>query len=345
MPVSKNPMISISAAAGLIEAIKAAGANPHDVLGTIAVDSAIFANPDGFIRVSTFARILEEAARVSSDACFGLHFGERYNPKNIGSLVYVVLNSPTIAAGIENTARFIKIHNEAARASLLVEKDRAYLRFLPNELLIHTSRQHSEYAMAVALNTLRLMVGSEWAPQEVHFTHQLEVATPEHFRVFCAPIMFGCPANAFVVESDFLKREVPAADPRLYRILKRYLGRMLNEMPREDDLLAAVRRMIGEAIRDAEPKLSLAAKKLGMSPRLLQRRLQEYGLDFKRLVDDTRQRLALQYIKEEKDTLTQIAFMLGYSDVSAFNRAFKRWTGTAPLEYRRTVAKQARTYV
>jgi AraC-like DNA-binding protein len=282
---------------------------------------------------------------VSSDACFGLHFGERYNPKNIGSLVYVVLNSPTIAAGIENTARFIKIHNEAARASLLVEKDRAYLRFLPNELLIHTSRQHSEYAMAVALNTLRLMVGSEWAPQEVHFTHQLEVATPEHFRVFCAPIMFGCPANAFVVESDFLKREVPAADPRLYRILKRYLGRVLHEMPREDDLLAAVRRMIGEAIRDAEPKLSLAAKKLGMSPRRLQRRLQEYGLDFKRLVDDTRQRLALQYIKEEKDTLTQIAFMLGYSDVSAFNRAFKRWTGTAPLQYRRTVAKQARTYV
>jgi AraC-like DNA-binding protein len=282
---------------------------------------------------------------VSSDACFGLHFGEHYNPKNIGSLVYVVLNSPTIAAGIENTARFIKIHNEAARASLLIEKDRAYLRFLPNELLINTSRQHSEYAMAVALNTLRLMVGSEWAPQEVHFTHQLEAATSEHFRVFGAPVMFGCPANAFVIESDFLKREVPAADPRLYRILKRYLGRVLNEMPREDDLVAAVRRVIGEAIRDGEPKLSLAAKKLGMSPRRLQRRIQGYGLDFKRLVDDTRQRLALQYIKEEKDTLTQIAFMLGYSDASAFNRAFKRWTGTAPLEYRRTLATQARTFL
>ena len=345
MPVSKNPMISMSAAAGLIEAIKAAGANPHDLLGTIAVDSAIFANPDGFIRVSTFARILEEAARVSSDACFGLHFGEHYNPKNIGSLVYVVLNSPTIAAGIENTARYIKIHNEAARASLLVEKDRAYLRFLPNELLIHTSRQHSEYAMAVALNTLRLMVGSEWAPQEVHFTHQLEAATSEHFRVFGAPVMFGCPANAFVIESDFLKREVPAADPRLYRILKRYLGRVLNEMPREDDLVAAVRRVIGEAIRDGEPKLLQAAKKIRMSPRRLQRRLKEYGMDFKKLVDDTRRRLALQHIKEEKDSLTQIAFMLGYSDASAFNRAFKRWTGTAPLEYRRTLATQARTFL
>jgi AraC-like DNA-binding protein len=345
MPVSKNPLISVSAAAGLIEAIKAAGANPHDVLARVAVDSAILANPDGFISVSTFVRILEEAARVSSDECFGLHFGERYNPKNIGSLVYVVLNSPTIAAGIENTARFIKIHNEAAGASLLVEKDRAYLRFSPNELLIHTSRQHSEFAMTVALNTLRLMVGSEWAPQEVHFTHQLDAASSEHFRVFCAPIVFGCPANAFVIESDFLKREVPAADPRLYRILKRYLGRVLNEMPREDDLVADVRRLVGEALRDGEPKLLRAAKGVGMSPRLLQRRLKEHGLDFKRMVDDTRHRLALQYIKEQKDTLTQIAFMLGYSDASAFNRAFKRWTGTAPLEYRRSLAKQAGTYV
>ena len=342
MPMSKNPMISISAAAGLIEAIEAAGADPQDVLGTLGVDRAIFSKPDSFIRVSTFARILEEAARLSSDACFGLHFGERYNPKNIGPLIYVVLNSPTIAAGIENAARYITIHNEAASASLLIEKHRAYLRYSANELLNHTSRQHSEYAMTVTVNTLRLMVGSQWAPQEVHFTHQLQAATPEHFRVFCAPIVFGCPTNALVMESDFLKREVPAADPRLYSILKLYLGRVLNEMPREDDLISAVRRTIGEAIRDAEPKLLRTAKKIGMSPRGLQRRLQEYGLDFKKLVDDTRRRLALQHIKEEKDTLTQIAFMLGYSDVSAFNRAFKRWTGTAPLKYRRTLANQAR---
>jgi AraC-like DNA-binding protein len=68
-------------------------------------------------------------------------------------------------------------------------------------------------------------------------------------------------------------------------------------------------------------------------------------MDFKKLVDDTRRRLALHHIKEEKDPLTQIAFMLGYSDASAFNRAFKRWTGTAPLEYRRTLATQARTFL
>jgi Arabinose-binding domain of AraC transcription regulator, N-term len=94
---------------------------------------------------------LEEAASLTGDPCFGLHFGERYNPKNIGPLAYVVLNSPTIAAAIENAARYLKIHNGAAKASLIIEIDRACLRFSPNELLIHGSRQHSEYAMVVAL--------------------------------------------------------------------------------------------------------------------------------------------------------------------------------------------------
>jgi AraC-like DNA-binding protein len=331
----KEPKISLAAAAGLLEAIKAAGGSPDHVLETVGLDGAVFSQPEGAIAVSLFAQILEEAARATADGSFGLHFGERYNPKNIGPLIYVVLNSPTIAAGIENGARYLHIHNEATKASLIFERDRAYLRFSSDELLINASRQHSEYTMTVAVNTARLMVGSQWAPQEVHFTHQLAAATPEHIRVFRSPILFGCAANTFVMESEFLKRQVPAADPQLYSILKTYLERTLSELPREDELLSVVRRALAEAIRNGGPKLSRVAKQIALSPRSLQRRLSEYGLDFKKLVDDTRRRLALKHLKDRKDTLTEIAFMLGYSDVSAFNRAFKRWTGTAPLEYRR----------
>src|SRR5262245_3283019 len=334
----KEPVISLTAAAGLLEAIKSAGENPDHVLEAVGLDSALFSQPEGSIAVSLFARILEEAARSTGDLCFGLHFGERYNPKNNGPLIYVVLNSPTIAAGIENTARYLQIHNEATKASLIVERDCAYLRFSPNELLINASHQHSEYQMAVAVNTARLGVGSQWAPREVHFMHQLAAATPEHTRVFRAPIVFGCPANALVMDSEFLTRQVPAADPKLYSILKSYLERALSDLPREDELLAVVRRALTEAIRDGDPKLSRVAKKIAMSPRSLQRRLSEHGLDFKKLVEDTRQRLALKHLKERKDSLTEIAFMLGYSDLSAFNRAFKRWMGSAPLEYRRRYA-------
>jgi AraC-like DNA-binding protein len=122
-------------------------------------------------------------------------------------------------------------------------------------------------------------------------------------------------------------------------MLKQYLERVLNEMPPEDDLLTSVRRAIGELMRDGDPKLTRVAKKIAISPRTLQRRLKEYGVDFKKLMDDTRRRFALNYLRARKNTLTEVAYLLGYSELSAFNRAFKRWTGSTPLAYRRTAIK------
>src|SRR5207249_3255149 len=86
-------------------------------------------------------------------------------------------------------------------------------------ILEEAARQHNEYSMAVALNTLRIMAGSHWAPREVQFAHEAPAHTSEHLRVFGAPVLFGCASNALVMERDFVERQVPAADPRLYRIL------------------------------------------------------------------------------------------------------------------------------
>ena len=323
-------MISVAATTGLLEAITAAGGNPDHVLRTIGLDRSAFSNPEGFVASSSFAQLLEEAARATADDCFGLHFGERYNPKNIGPLVYVVLNSPTILAGIANIERYLHVFNRAAKWFFTVEGNWSYIRFLLTDLGIEAPRQHNECSMAVALNTLRIMVGSQWAPQEVQFAHEAPHQISEHRRVFGTPVSFGCETNAFVVEREFIERELPAADPRLYRILKRYLESVLNELPREDSLLASVRKSIAESMRDGDPKLARVSKRIAMSPRTLQRQLKEYGVDFKKLTDDTRRRFATNYLKDRKNTFTEIAFLLGYSEVSAFNRAFKRWTGSTP---------------
>jgi len=338
--VRTRPLISLAAATGLIEAIKAAGGDPDEILRTLGLDRSDFSSPDGFIASSDFAGVLEEAARATGDDCFGLHFGERYNPKNIGPLAYVALNSPTIAVGLENVGRYLRVHNEAAEVSLVVEGEWAYARQLLVDLALEAPpRQANEFSLAVLLNGLRLMVGSQWAPAEVQFAHPAPRQTSEHVRIFHAPVSFGCAANAFVMERDFVERQVPAADERLYPVLRRYLDRVLKEMPREDRLLASVRRVVGESMRDGDPKLTQVARKLAMSPRTLQRRLKEYALDFKALVDDTRRRFSLNYLRDRKNTLTEIAYLLGYSEVSAFNRAFKRWTGSTPSDYRRRVTR------
>ena len=334
-----KPLISLAAATGLIEAIETAGGDPDQILGSCGLDRSTVSKPDGFIASSDFAGVLEDAARATGDDCFGLHFGEGYNPKNMVPLTYVVLNSPTIAVGLQNAGRYLRVHNEAAAVSFAIEGRWAYARHLLTNLAPDASRQHNEYSMAVGLNLIRLMAGSQWVPAEVQFAHKPPLETSEHVRIFKAPVSFGCATNALVVEAEFVDRQVPAADARIYPVLRRYLDQVMKEMPREDRLLASVRRVFGESLRDGDPKLVQVAKKLAVSPRTLQRQLKESGVDFKGLADDTRRRFSLNYLRDRKNSLTEIAYLLGYSEVSAFNRAFRRWTGLTPSDYRREATR------
>ena len=336
-----TPMISLAAATGLVDAIELAGADPDEVLGPLELDRSTVSNPHGFIPARRFAEILEETARATGDECFGLHFGEQFNPRDVGPLAYVVLNSSTMLRAIENIVRYLRVYNEAARVSLGVEGRLAYVRH-ELDLGRGTWRQQHECAMALGLNLIRLMAGSRWAPAEIQFAHQDPHQTAEHLRVFGTTVSFGCPTNALVLERELVDRQVPAADERLYPILREYLDRALEEVPREDPLAVSVRKAIGECVREGDPTLAHVARKLAMSPRTLQRRLAEQEMDFKALVDDTRRRFSLHYLRDPKHTLTEIAYMLGYSEISAFSRAFRRWTGSTLLDYRRRTPRSVR---
>ncbi|HXV81900.1 MAG TPA: AraC family transcriptional regulator, partial [Candidatus Binatia bacterium] len=272
---------------------------------------------------------------------FGLHFGASFNPKNIGPLAYVALNSPTIGAGIQNVERYLHVYDSSAQWFFTAEADRGYIRFVLTGLETDLLRHNNEHGMAIIVNTLRMMVGSHWSPEEVQFAHEAPEQTSEHHRIFRAPVVFGCETNALVIELGLIERQVPAADQQLYQIMRQYLDQVLSEMPREDGFLSSVRKATAESMRDGDPKLARVAKKMAIGPRTLQRRLKEYGFDFKKLVEDTRQRFAVSYLKDPKNTLTEVAFLLGYSELSAFNRAFKRWMGSTPLDYQRRMLRQA----
>jgi AraC-like DNA-binding protein len=333
-------MISLAAATGLVEAIEAAGQDPAKVLDPLGLDRRVLSDPHGFIPAADFARALEEAARATGDECFGLHFGQNYHPKNLGPLAYVVLNSPTMGVAFENVARYLRVHNTAAEVSFVVGQQWDYLRHLLSGLPVEGRRQHNEFSAAVGLGLIRLMAGSGWTPVEVEFEHAAPAQASEHSRVFGAPVSFGRTTNGFVIEHEFSGRQIPAADERLYPIIREYLDRVLEELPREDGLLASVRRGIMESLRQEEPTLTRVAQRIAVGPRTLQRGLKEQGVDFKGLVDDTRRRFSLRYLQDSKHTLTEVAYLLGYSEVSAFNRAFKRWTGSTPAEYRRGEQKR-----
>src|SRR3954468_24495952 len=127
MALGTGPMISVAAATGLPEAIVRAGGDPDAILQPLGLRRTMLSTPHGFISAPSFARALEEAARLTGDDCFGLHFGAQYHPKNAGPLTYVVLNSPTMAVAFENAARYLRVHNEAAEVSFVRDGQWAYL--------------------------------------------------------------------------------------------------------------------------------------------------------------------------------------------------------------------------
>jgi AraC-like DNA-binding protein len=328
-------MISLAAATGLLDMIEASGRDPDEILRRLGLDRRVFCDPHGFIADADFSCVLDEAARVTGDDTFGLHFGEHYHPKNLGALAYIVVNSPTMGVGFENAARYLRVHNTGAEASFVREDKWAYLRHRLTDVPVEMRRQHEECSMAVAVGAIRLMAGSDWSPVEVQFEHPAPFDVSELHRVFNAPATFGREQNALVIEAELCERQIPAADARLYPIMQRYLDDALEELPPEDDFLQCVRRAVGESIRHGDPTLTQVARRLALGARTLQRRLGDYGVDFKGLIDDTRRRFALRHLADPEITLTEVAYLLGYSEVSAFNRAFKRWTGSTPSDHRR----------
>jgi AraC-like DNA-binding protein len=339
MPMRRIPSVSLRAATGLVEAMAAAGCDPEQILGPLGLTAEKLGDPEGFVASADFARILDAAARASGDDCFGLHFGERVHPRDFGPLAYVVLNSPTFGAGFDNVARYLRVHNEAARVSFVPGPRGSQLQ-LALALPAGLRRHHVEFSLAVMLGTLRMMAGSQWAPIEVQFEHAAPARPAEMIRAFGAPVSFGRGVNAFVVEADFAARPVPAADPRLYPIMRQYLDGILTELPHEDALLDSIRRAIGEVIRDGEPTLALVAGRLGIGARTLQRQLKQRAVSFSKLADDTRRQFSLRYLRDPENTLSEVSYLLGYSEVSAFNRAFRRWTGSTPSEFRGGLGRQ-----
>ena len=134
--------------------------------------------------------------------------------------------------------------------------------------------------------------------------------------------------------------EVPqlAADPAMSSIMERHLSRLLRDLPPDETFAARVRHVLIEELRRGEPTLDRLAARLRMSERTMQRRLSQQGTSLQALLDEVRHDLSLRHLGESRESIAEIAFLLGFSEVSAFHRAFKRWTGSTPGAYRQALS-------
>ena len=341
MSASPKAFVQVAAISGLKEALRRAGCDADRICEAVGLRPSDLDDRDASIPLLPYLAFLDQAARDSGDDCLGLRFGAAFDPANYGALGFMALNSPTIGAGLLNVARYLGVMRDSCRVLLEVEGGLARLRYQLTASSARLRRQDAEMALGRICAGIRAVMGPDWAPQEVLFEHSGPADDGTHREILGAPVRFEQPLNALIFDPAVLDVEIGTADSRLLRILEGFLEEELSRRRANPDLVQRVRRRVLDSLSSGVPGIGEVAQSAGMSVRTLQRRLGDQGVTYNRLVDDLRHDLSLQYLEARGVSVSEIAFLLGYSEASAFDRAFRRRTGLSPLEYRRRLDSAA----
>jgi AraC-like DNA-binding protein len=320
----------------IIDALKSEGVEPEELYRAVNFDPALLSDPDNRIPFSQFVAFYEHGARLTGDDAFGLHMGERVEPELFDVLGYVVIHSPTLGEAINRLIRYHSIWTDGAFYNLDVSGRQARLTYEYVDGLTNGRRHDCEMTLSILVSFARRGTGVDWTPHEVSFQHSTPQSIIEHQRIFRSQVHFDRPMNELIFDSSLLALPMMKADPGLFVILDRHAQELLSRRPRADGLINQVRQLLGEALNAGDdPGIETISQNLGISVRTLQRKLKEEGKSHQGLLDEMRCELSKRYLQEPKLAICEVAYLLGFSEPSAFHRAFRRWTGITPKEFRR----------
>jgi AraC-like DNA-binding protein len=331
--------VSVAYLQGLIEHLQRQGLAPEALLAHAQLGPEVLSQRDQRVAASAYLTLLGEGVRLTGDQCLGLHLGESVRPGYYGVLGYLIMSCATLADALHRQARYASLVGNLGLVVLDDEPARpgceALVAHSWQPLLAQQQRQLSEETLAGWVSFGRWISGLDIAPTEVRFQHSAPADTSEHARIFRCPVLFDQPDNALIFPKRLLAVPLNQADAQVRGMLDAYADRLLAELNRGNSVLDRARLELARQLPEQGPDLEAIAVALALSPRTLQRRLREAGLSFSQLVDETRQQLVLHYLRDPALELAEIAFLVGFSEPGSLARAFRRWTGASPGEYRR----------
>jgi AraC-like DNA-binding protein len=324
----------------VMERLRALGLDAEAALRSAGCRAAELEDPDGRIPHEVALALWHEAVRCSGDDAFGIHTAEQIRAGAFDVLDYATRSSATLGEGLRRLVRYHRILHDVALVQLSADGDRAQLTHALPDPAGPLPRHPAEFIVAAWVVVARQATGTDFAPVEVHFRHGPPGDRTEHARLFRAPVRFNSAVNGVVLPRSLLDLPLVKSDPGLCAVLERHVAALLEKMPRTTSVSTHVRQLVAQDLSSATPSASAAARKLHMSRRTLQRSLRAEGTTFTDLVDDLRRDLAARYLREPAVAIAEVAFLLGFSEASAFHRAFKRWQGITPAAYRAKLASR-----
>ena len=246
-------------------------------------------------------------------------------------LEYLFLSSSTFGEGLKRVLAYQRLISDMLQAQLVINEDECYLANMLND---STFRHTAECIMVAVLRFFRFVSEGQFQSLMVYFTHEEGANAEEYERVYGCPVVLGAEEIRLYFKPEVLNTRIWQAEPELLRFHEQLAHEKLQELARFD-LVAEVRRAIGESLESGTTSLETVAKRLNIAPRRLRSQLTEANTSFNQVLADYRCRLAKRLLAQTSESIEQIVYLTGFSEPSTFYRAFKRWTNLTPIEYRK----------
>lgn len=327
--------VSVLNARFIADAAVARGVARDELLRASRISAHDLADDRKRIPYERVSALWNAAAHLGGDAAFGLHLAERLAPKDFGPLGLAVRSCPTAQEALERLLGYVRVAFQDTEITLL--REGATARFCHHYLgdAALATRHAADLILAMFVVAGRRFIGVDWKPLAVTFKFPAPAAVDEYYRVFGGPLRFDQPINSVVFEAALLDMPMAQGDPEVLAVIDPYAEQFLQTLSRDRSLAEAVQRVIAAALPGGDLELGASARALGLSPRTLQRRLRDEGTSHRQILDRVRHERALRLLRRDELTVDQIADHLGFSEPSAFHRAFRRWTGRTPTDQRR----------
>ncbi|MFT3732007.1 MAG: AraC family transcriptional regulator [Hyphomicrobium sp.] len=333
-----DPSVLASAATGIVKFIERLNGDVDRIFGNAGISPEMAGSPTLQLSLSSYCRLFEESARITRNDNFGLWFGHSFDPRDLGLWGYAALSAPTLGTALETLVDLFPLHQQSSTMALAgTPEGLMKLEYRVDAPQIVERRQDAELSLGMFLNVIREAMGQGWAPEEVHFEHPKPEQWREHERAFASPAFFSQPTNAIVFRPQILKHSMPSADARLMSAMKLCLERLSERQDVRFSITDRVRSAVRARLPEGFPAIEGIAAELRLPLSTIQRELHYDGLSYSTLVENTRRDLALSYVRQRQLSFSEIAFLVGYSELSAFSRAVRRWTGLSPRALRAEV--------
>ncbi|HLD66798.1 MAG TPA: AraC family transcriptional regulator [Pseudomonas sp.] len=326
-------LVPVAYVAALLDQAESLGLPREELFASTRFNPEVLDNPYGRLSFIDFNLLASTVLLRCNEPALGLLLGQRLNVSTHGILGYAVLSSANLGRALQFALKYYRVLGLAYELELVEGDERMELRASESMPLGALSRFAAEGLMASLHSIATFLLGEPLREGRIGFAHDAPEYAERYGQVFAGPVLFAQPYHFISLPKSYLQRPMALANPATVQMCEQQCEALLVSLDVRDGLLTRLRRLLLARPGDF-PDMNGAARALHTSGRSLRRHLSLLGTSYQEVLDEVRKRLALQYLGTTQLPLFEIASLLGFSDASNFRRAFRKWTGKRPSDYR-----------